>query len=113
MSLEPDPFPSTRRQGRSSGNRQGRRAFDQQTRSRVLKYIDEGKPLQQISDETGVSLPTIYLWREKASRLPLNSTLGLAWSHETRSRVSRFLARGVPVQEIVEKTGVPGSTVYV
>ena len=111
-SVDTDPFPSARGQGRSSANRQGRRAYDQQTRSRVFMYLAEGMPLQQISDRTGVSLPTIASWKKQESLLPTNPAKGMAWSQEVRSRVSRFLAEGMPVKEIEEKTGVPWATIY-
>lgn len=111
-SVNSDPFPSIRGRERSSSNRHGRRAYDQRTRTGVLRRVTIGMPLQEISDETGVSLCTIETWRREVSLLPTNPARGVHWSYEIRSRVSRMLACNVPAPEIKEKTGVPLATIY-
>lgn len=110
--LEIEPFLSPRKRIRPSANRQGRRAYDEETRSRIFQHLADGMPLQQISDTTGVSLPTISNWRKEQLLPPSKPSMGLAWSQETRERVAWFLAQGMTAGEIKDKTGVPATTIY-
>ena len=111
-SLDTEALPTLPRGSRSGSGRRGGRAYDAETRSRVLTYLADGIPMQQVSDTTGVSIGTISNWKKEEALLPTKPSMGLAWSLETRARVYRLMALGTPLPEINELTGVPLGTIY-
>jgi transposase len=81
-------------------------------------------PAAEIRSKTGVSASTIALWKKKwaleadpsaaarGQRRSLANRQGRrAYGPQTRARVSLYLAEGMPVQQISDRTGVPLVTI--
>jgi hypothetical protein len=99
-------------------------AWDDQTRFEVFTYLTQKMPAADIRRKTGVSLRTIQMWKKEWSIItqPYGNSRGRkisnshgqgrrAYDQDTRCRVSNYLAEGMPVQRISDKTGVCVSTI--
>ena len=42
-------------------------AYSEEIKQKILKRIENGDKIKNISEETGISIPTLYKWRNKAN----------------------------------------------
>ena len=42
-------------------------AYSEEVKQKILKRIENGDKIKNISEETGISIPTLYKWRNKAN----------------------------------------------
>ena len=42
-------------------------AYSEEVKQKILNRIENGDKIKDISEETGISIPTLYNWRNKAN----------------------------------------------
>lgn len=84
-----------------------RKRYTEEERARVVRLYNEGVPVRDISEQTGMSIPSIYNHVRK-NKVNLRTTP----QKDLDKAVKWYVEKRYLVQDILDKTGVPRASFY-